>query len=39
MVKTYAEGVLRYKWLIVLISILAIAGLASGARCLTFTND
>jgi predicted RND superfamily exporter protein len=39
MVKSYAEGILRYKWLVILLSVLAVLGLASGARFLSFTND
>ena len=39
MARRYAEFILRYKWIVILASLLAIAGMGSGARHLTFTND
>ena len=39
MVNAWAEGVLRYKWLVIIGSVLAVLGLASGVRFLSFTND
>ena len=39
MVKNYAQWVLRWRWLIILASILSVAALASGGRFLTLTTD
>ena len=39
MVKNYAEWIIRHKWLVILISLLLVGALGSGARLLTFTND
>ena len=39
MVKTYAESILRFKWIVVLLSILAVLGMGYGAQYLSFTND
>ncbi len=39
MVKNYAEWIIRYKWLVILISLIVVAAIGSGARLLTFTND
>ena len=39
MVKTYAEFVLRFKWLVVLASILGVLGMGYGTQFLSFTND
>ncbi len=39
MVKNYAEWIIRFKWLVILISLIVVAAIGSGARLLTFTND
>ncbi len=39
MAKRYAEYILRHKWLTVLVSLLSILIVGSGARYLTFTSD
>lgn len=39
MVKQYAEYLIRFKWLIVLLSVLGVMAMATGAQYLTFTND
>jgi len=39
MVKRYAEFILRHKWTVIVVALLAIAGMGAGARHLTFTND
>ena len=39
MVKAYAESILRFKWIVVLLSILAVLGMGYGAQFLSFTND
>jgi hypothetical protein len=39
MAKSYAEFIIRYKGLTVLLSIVAIAAMGYGAQFLTFTND
>jgi len=39
MVRQYAEFIIRYKWLSILLSILWIMLMGSGAQYLTFTND
>jgi len=39
MAKRYAEFILRHKWLVIVLTLLSIAGLGAGARHLTFTND
>ena len=39
MVKTYAEIILRFKWLVVLLTVLLIAAMGFGAQFLSFTND
>ncbi len=39
MVKTYAEIILRMRWLVVLITVLIIAAMGYGAQFLSFTND
>ncbi|MDJ0880378.1 MAG: MMPL family transporter [Gammaproteobacteria bacterium] len=39
MVKTYAEIILKMRWLVVLITVLIIAAMGYGAQFLSFTND
>ena len=39
MVKKFAESILRFKWIVVLLSILAVLGMGYGAQFLSFTND
>lgn len=39
MVESFGRGVIRLRWLIVLLSVLLVAGLGSGGRFLEFTND
>jgi predicted RND superfamily exporter protein len=39
MAKRYAEFILRHKWAVILLTLLAIAVMGAGARHLTFTND
>ena len=39
MVKTYAEWIIRFKWLVILLCVMAIAAMGYGAQFLTFTND
>ncbi len=39
MTRAYALFILRFKWLIVLASLLAVAAMGYGAQFLTFTND
>lgn len=39
MIKGYSEAMLRFKWLVVIASVLAVLVMASGARFLSFTND
>ncbi|MCP4472233.1 MAG: MMPL family transporter [Gammaproteobacteria bacterium] len=39
MAKRYAQFILRHKWAVILVTLLAIAGMGAGARHLTFTND
>jgi predicted RND superfamily exporter protein len=35
----YAEFILRHKWMVIAVTLLAIAGMGTGAQHLTFTND
>lgn len=37
--KKYAEGIIRFKWLVILISIVAVLAMGYGAQFLSFTND
>jgi predicted RND superfamily exporter protein len=39
MVKNYAEGIIRFRWLVVLLSILVVMALGYGVQYLSFTND
>ena len=39
MVKTYAEIIIRFRWLVVLLAVILIAAMGFGAQFLTFTND
>ncbi|MDH5355867.1 MAG: RND family transporter, partial [Gammaproteobacteria bacterium] len=39
MVKNYAEIIIRFKWLTVLLSVLWVMAMGAGAQHLTFTND
>ena len=39
MIERYANWVVRYRWLVLLISLVGVMGLASGGRFLAFTND
>lgn len=39
MVKQYAEIIIRFKWLTVLLSVLWVVAMGAGAQYLTFTND
>lgn len=39
MVKQYAEFIIRYRWLAVLLTILWVMAMGAGAQYLTFTND
>jgi len=39
MISGYARWIIRYKWLIVLASIVVVFAMAAGARNLVFTND
>jgi len=39
MVRQYAENIIRYKWLTILLSIVWIMLMGAGAQHLTFTND
>ncbi len=39
MISGYARWIIRYKWLIVLASVVVVFGMAAGARNLVFTND
>ena len=39
MVKKFAESILRFKWIVVFLSILAVLGMGYGAQFLSFTND
>ena len=39
MIEKYAHMLLRYRWIVIAFTILAVLGLASGGRFLVFTND
>lgn len=39
MIERYAQAVLRYRWFVIIFTILATLALASGGRFLVFTND
>jgi predicted RND superfamily exporter protein len=39
MIESYGNWVVRFRWLVILISILVVGALASGGRFLAFTND
>lgn len=39
MVERYARAVVRWRWLVILLSVISVLGLASGGRFLQFTND
>lgn len=39
MVKRYAVGIIRNKWLVILVSILCVVAMGYGAQFLKFTND
>ncbi len=39
MIETYTRWIVRWRWLVVLATIAALLGLASGGRFLQFTND
>ncbi|WP_421783873.1 efflux RND transporter permease subunit [Kiloniella litopenaei] len=36
---SYAKGIIRWRWLVLLVTILATLGVASGGRFLSFTSD
>ena len=39
MTKNYAEWVIRFKWLVILLSVLLVIAMGYGTQFLTFTND
>ena len=39
LVSRYAQGVIRFRWLIVIVSIVVVMGFAAGAKNLAFTDD
>ncbi len=39
MIERYATALLKWRWLVILLSVLSVLGLASGGRFLQFTND
>ncbi len=39
MAKGYSDLIIRFKWLVVLLSVLAVLAMSYGAQFLTFTND
>ncbi len=39
MIEKYARWILRWRWLVIVLSFLSVAVLASGGRFLTLTND
>lgn len=39
MIKGYSSLIIRYKWLVVLLAVVAVLAMGYGARYLTFTND
>ncbi|MEE9319843.1 MAG: MMPL family transporter [Granulosicoccus sp.] len=39
MIERYGNWIVRYRWLVLLLSVAAVVGLMSGARHLVFTND
>jgi uncharacterized protein len=39
MIKGYSEAIMRFKWLVVLVSILAVMAMGYGGQFLNFTND
>ena len=39
MIEKYAEWIIRWRWLVIAVSLLSVALLASGGRFLTLTND
>jgi uncharacterized protein len=39
MIKGFSQAMIRFKWLVVIVSILAVLAMAYGARYLSFTND
>jgi len=39
MAKAYAQFILRHKWMVIVVALLAIAGMGAGVRHLTFIND
>ncbi len=39
MTKKFAEGVIRFKWLVILVSLVSVMAMGYGAQFLTFTND
>ncbi len=39
MVNIFAEAVIRFKWLVILLCVLSIMSMGYGARYLQFTND
>lgn len=39
MIERYGNWIVRFRWLVLLISVVSVLGLMSGGRFLTFTND
>ena len=39
MIENYAKWIVRYRWLVLLVSLAGVMALASGGRLLAFTND
>ncbi len=39
MIETYGNWIVRFRWLVILISLVVVGALASGGRFLAFTND
>lgn len=39
MIESFAKGVIRWRWAIILLTVLVVGGIASGGRFLQFTND
>ena len=39
MARGYSELIVRYKWLVVLLTLLAVGAMGYGAQFLSFTND
>ncbi len=39
MIESYAKTILKFRWIVILLTVLVTLGLASGGRFLVFTND